>query len=226
MAITAGDLLAKASKILQDETNVRWPITTEMLGWLDTVQREAVLLKPNILTATVSHRLVEGTRQTIPADALVLIDVTRNMGADGITPGRAITPISRMKLDAALPDWHMGIYANAIVQRYVYDVKNPKTFYVYPPQPSTSQSQVELTHSVAPTSIANTGTPISLDDIYEGALIDGVLSKAYAKDSENSASAERSTYYRKTFLEALGLRAQVEAAIDPADEEEQPQPTS
>lgn len=214
MTITAAALLAKVSKTLQDETGVRWPIDTEMLGWLDSGQRETVFLKPDILATTVSMLLAEGTKQVLPVGGMSLLDVVRNMGTDGDTPGRAITAIPREILDTSLPDWHSST-PNAEVKHFTHQDNNVKTFYVYPPQPAVSPGYVELVQSVAPTTIAADTDTISLDDIYENVLIDYCLYRAYAKDNEHTFSAERSANYRSTYMEALGLREQVEAANAP-----------
>lgn len=218
MAITAGTVLGKVSKILQDEDTVRrWPTDTELLGWLDSAQLDAVLIKPTAHTSTATVQLAAGTKQSLPSGGLLLLSVTRNMGTGGATPGMTIKPISREALDRLLPDWHTHA-ARDTVKLYAYDPSTPKEFYVYPPQPSTSPGYIETVCSTTPSPLASTDDNIALDDIYEGALIDGVLARCYEKDSEIATAAAAATSYRKSFAEKLGLRTQVEAAMDPAPE--------
>ena len=53
---------------------------------------------------------------------------------------------------------------------------------------------------------------MQLDDVYEGALLDYVLYRAYAKDAENPANMNRSTSHYQAFVSALGGKIQGEAA--------------
>lgn len=213
MAITAGALLGKVSQILLDESNVRWPVTTEMIGWLDTAQRTACLLKPDLLTTTAPVQLAAGTKQTLPAAANApLIAVTRNMGAAGSTPGAAITPIDKDVLDALLPGWGGNALASAVVKHYMRDPRNPKTFYVYPAQPAPP-AYVEIVYPIAPTALTKATDNLSLDDIYEGVLIDYCLYRAYSKDSLQANAAGQAAAHRQAFFDALGIRNQAEAAL-------------
>ena len=90
------------------------------------------------------------------------MNVTRNMGADGNTPGRAIRLVDRAVLDTQVPDWHASTPANEVMH-YVFDPVNPKVFYVYPRV--SSARQIEIVYSASPVDIA-IGAVILIDDIY------------------------------------------------------------
>lgn len=204
MAITAGQIFDKIERLVVDETNVRWTVA-ELLGWLNSGQREIVLLKPNSLTATTNVTLVAGTKQELPATGLVLIDVTRNMGSGGTTAGRAITPIDRRLLDTTNPNWHADTAA-AEAKHYCYDIRNPKVFYVWPPQPTSTTQQIEIIQSISPTDATTESSNISLDDIYEGPLIDYILYRAYSKDAEFAGSSDKAQVHYQAFQNALGIK--------------------
>lgn len=212
--ILASAIFLKAQRLLLDETAIRW-LEPELLGWLNSGQREIVLLKPNSCVKNEAVQMMAGTKQALPAGGLVLIDVVRNMGADGATPGRAITGVQRDVLDTVSPDWHSAS-ANAVAKHYVYDVRDPKNFYLYPPQPPATTQRVEIVYSVAPTELTATSDVISVDDIYEGCLIDYLLYRAYSKDAEFAGNGERAVAHFQAFQSALGVKLKGEAGITPA----------
>lgn len=210
--ITVASVIAKVQTILQDTTGVRWP-EAELLGWLNDGQREIVLYKPNAYVRTTAVQLSAGTKQSLPTDGVQLIDLARNMGTGGTTPGRSIRIVPREVLDAQVPNWHSGT-ANAEVRHYTYSVLNPRTFYVYPPQPAASRGYVEIIYGALPTDATSNST-ISVDDIYQPALVDYMLYRAYSKDSEFSADQSRPAAHQAAFISALTGKARMEGAVNP-----------
>lgn len=208
--ILASEILTRASVVLQDTTNVRWD-QTELINALNDGQRDVVLLAPEACTQTVNMMLSAGTRQQLPAGGLRLIAVTRNMGT-GSTPGRAIRLVSRTVLDAQRPNWHTEPASNTALH-YTFDPRNPKTFYIYPPQPSVP-SAVELTYSAMPATVS-VGQAIGIEDIYANALLDYVLYRAYLKDAEYTQNADRATLHYKAFLAALGAKESIDSSVEP-----------
>lgn len=217
--ITAQNIVDKAEIIIQDTTNVRWP-AAELLGWLNDAQRQIVLLKPESNITNSAVVLVEGTKQTIPATGIQLIDVVRNMGTDGTTAGNAITYLPRYILDTQNPSWHADD-ASATVQHYMFDGRDPRNFYVYPPQPSSSFGYVELVYATAPADIAIDAT-ITLDDIYANCLLDYILYRAYSKDKDFASNAERAIAHYRTFMESVTGRQQAEEIVDPESNAKHP----
>lgn len=210
--ITVGTVVNRVQTILQDTTGIRWP-DTELLGWINDGQREIVLFKPNAFVKNIAVKLAEGTKQDLPADGVQLIDVPRNMGTNGTTPGRAIRITIREILDSQVPDWHSSA-SNPVVKHYMYSLLDPKHFYVYPPQPSTNQGYAELIYGAAPTDATLNGT-ITLDDIYQTVLVDYVLYRAYSKDTEYAADGNRATLHQNAYIAALTGKAKVEIGVNP-----------
>lgn len=210
--ITVASILNRASIILQDPTNIRWT-AAELLDWLNEGQREVVLAKPNASVKNTSKQLAAGTKQTIPTDGVSLVDVVRNLGTDGSTPGNAIRLVTREILDAQVNNWHAATPA-ATVKHFTYTPLDPKTFYVYPPQPASGQGYVEIIYSAAPTDAAANGT-ITLDDIYTTALLNYVLYRAYSKDAEYAANTQLATAYYQAFQALLQGKVGAEAVTNP-----------
>jgi hypothetical protein len=210
--ILASAIITKAQTIIQDATGVRWP-ETELLGWINEGQREIVLLKPDSSVRNESKILIAGTKQSIPADGIVLISVVRNMGTTGTSPGKAVRSINRQILDEQVPDWHAATAASSAAY-CVYDGRNPKVFYVYPPQPAVSPGYVELIYSAAPADMATVSSAITIDDIYSGSLLDYCLFRAYSKDANYAGNNEMAMAHYQKFVETLSLKEKIEGATE------------
>jgi len=216
MAIAAQTIIDRAETILQDTTNVRWP-ASELVQWFNDAQREIVNFKPeSSVTNTTLQLTANNTKQTLPNTAIRLIDVVRNMGADGNTHGSAVRLVMREVLDAQRPDWHAETGA-ATIRHYIFDARNPKNFYVYP-KPS-SAIYLEVVYSVAPTDVTELGGTVSgnlaLDDIYSNAVLDFILYRAYSKDAEYAQNAQRAAAHFQQFTTSVGARTATDGAVNP-----------
>lgn len=207
--ITAQQVIDKAETILQDVTNVRWP-ATELLGWLNDGQREIVLLKPDAYTRSVATALIAGTKQSIPSDGIRLIEVVRNAGTAGATPGDVIRSIDGKILNDQVPGWH-AVTGAVPTQHFIYDERDPKRFYVYPPQPTPPQF-VELVYSASPIDIV-IGAVLTIDDVFGNALLDYILFRAYSKDAEYAGRIELAQKHYGLFVQSLGMKSQSDRTI-------------
>ena len=197
--ITAQQIIDKVEIILQDSTNVRWA-ESELLGWLNDGQREIVLLRPESYAKNESKQMTAGTKQALPATGVMLIDVVRNMGVNGSTAGNAVRVVTREIMDSQNPAWHAETPAAAI-KHFMFDPRDPKNFYVYPPSDGTTY--IEIVYAAAPTDVNAVGNTITLDDIYMGPLIDYILYRAYSKDAEFAANATLASAHYQMFTNAL-----------------------
>lgn len=213
-SITGKSIITRAATLIQDATGVRWP-RAELLDWLNDGQREVVLIKPEACVSNVSMALAAGkTKQSIPATAISLIDVTRNMGVDGQTPGNAIRLCSREVLDSQLPSWHSDENADGKIIHYMFDPRDPKTFYVYPKAPATAW-YIDLIASMVPANTDDDAAVIGVDDIYANALLDYVLYRAYSKDATYAQSANLAVAHYSAFSNSLGVKSSNDAARNP-----------
>lgn len=209
--ITAQSIVDKAQIALQDVTGVRWP-DAELLGWLNDGQREIVVLKPNAFVINTAIKLVAGTKQDLPSNGVQLIDIVRNMGVSGSTPGRSIRLTDQKVIDVQDPNWHQKT-ADAEARHFMYSPLDPKHFYVYPPQPAANQNYVEIVYGVIPDN-ATLASVISLDDIYQNALLDYILFRAYSKESELADQSKAATH-QQNYIASLTGKIKSEIGASP-----------
>lgn len=212
--VTAAEIINRAAIALQDTGNVRWT-RTELLGYLNAGQRAVVIRKPNAYVRLGCMPLEEGTVQTLPTaddeagpvDPIQLIEVLRN------ATGRAVRLVDRAQLDLHNPDWHRTPQAKTVLH-YCYSDLDPKRFLVYPPNDGTGC--VDITYSATPPEIATEASLISLDDIYQDALLDYCIYRALNKDAEYAADPQRAAASFANFAAALDGKATHERAESPA----------
>lgn len=209
--IAASAVLSTVSTLIQDTTNVRWP-QAELLTYLNDGQREVAIYKPNASITNGNIVLAAGTKQSLPATGLVLVDVVRNMG-NGSTPGNAIRVVAREVLDAQVPDWHNSANATNVVKHYVYSPLDPLKFYVYPYQ--TGGTYVEAIYGVTPAAVAAVGNAITIDDIYVPALVNYICYRAYSKDAEYAGNAAAAEKYYVQFVGLMTGKTAGELAYNP-----------
>ena len=201
--ILASAILDKVSIALNDVAKTRWT-TSELLGWLNDGQRAAAVLKPSCSAVTRSVLLSPSvTKQTIPSDAVAMLEPVRNMGVNGTTPGQSVSSSIRGTLDDVLPNWHTDANAGGTIVHTV-GTSDPRTYYVYPKAPATAW-YLEAVFSVSPSDVAGAGSPISIDDLYSTALGFYVLHRAYAKNSTDASAAALSIGNYSAFVAALGI---------------------
>lgn len=209
--VTAKTIIDKASVQLIDLANIRWT-RSELLSWLNDGMRQIVLIQPSASSTTVSKQLVAGTRQTLPTGGWLLLQMYRNMGTNGTTPGRAIRIVSRELLDNFNPNWHTATAA-AEVRNYIYDIQDQTVFYVYPP--NTGTQYVELNYSAQPVDLTSETDVIPIFDIFQSALVDYILYRACSKDAEYAPGLALAQGYLATFVAAVSGKAQTETTNDP-----------
>ena len=205
MAIPAQSIIRRAVETLQDTTSVRWPVN-ELVRYLNDGQREVVLYRPDSMVTNTTVTLASGAKQSLPANGSKLIDVIRNTSGNK----RSVRMTDRHILDSQSPNWY-NLTGVTEILHFMYDARDPKVFYVYPPAASSGAS-IDLVYSAYPTDItepadgsvytAVTGN-ISLPDIYANLLTDYILYRAYTKDAEYAANAARAQAHYAAFQAAL-----------------------
>lgn len=216
MTINAKDVLSKASTLILDDTNVRWPIA-ELRLWLNDALREIALIKPTAYSSSVVLALSQGTYQKLPDTYSFILRVTRNLKSAVDSPrlgSNTIRVVDRRILDAQNPNWHNSLvvkYAK-IVKNICFDQDEPGAFYVYPGNDGTGFIEATVVRVPTPvplptldaTSIASYDFTVDVQDIYGNALVDYILYRAYSKDSQYSGSTSRASVYYGAFVNAIG----------------------
>lgn len=211
--ITAGAIIDQAAVALSDVNNIKW-LRTELLSWLNAAQRQVILLQPHANSTRQSVQLAAGSRQSLPTGGWALLDVFRNMGTNGTTPGAAVRHVSRTHMDGFDPSWHAATAA-ATVKNFVYDEQDQTSFWVYPP--NTGTGYVEIVYSKPPTAIVSEATAIAVSDIYEPALLDYILSRAHTKAVEFAGGPQVAAQFYQNFLSSVGAKETSQTVNSPAN---------
>ena len=218
MAISAQSIIRRVVETLQDRTSIRWPVA-ELVRYLNDGQREIVLYRPDSMVTNATVELdPQNSKQSIPSNGAKLIEVIRNTEGSKV----AVRLTSRTLMDATSPEWHSHPNPNNEIHHYMFDPRDPKTFYVYPP--AGDNCSVELVYSSFPTDIpepvdgslygAVVGN-ISVPDIYGNILQDYILYRAYTKDSEYAGNGARAQAHYAAFAAALGIEIKATVAVAP-----------
>lgn len=215
------ELIYRVETILQDE-NVRWP-RTELQSWLNEAYTSVLIARPDANAVTGVFSCAAGSRQELTtqfAGGLRILDVVRNVAATSTK--RAVRQISRFWLDDQRPEWHAES-ASDTIQHWMFDPRQPKEFFVYPPASALAELEVVYTAPVGAHALsegeldpdAATADTILLDDIYAAALVDWICYRAYSKDAEYVKNKERAAQHLAAFTSMLGAKNQSDAAADP-----------
>lgn len=207
------DVISRVRAILNDEdaTGYRWT-NAELISWINDSQRVVAVFRPDACPGDAVVTLVAGTKQSIPTDGFRLLDVMRNIGSDGVTPGRAIRIVNRDLLDSYEPDWHSGTKQSTI-KHFMNDERNPTVFHVYPP--AVANTKVEVLYAKFPVTLTQTTDDLGVTDSYMEFLVNYTLFKSYAKDAEYSNNAQLSSQYLQAASGLLGVKLQKDIAYSP-----------
>jgi len=232
------DVLWSVSVLLQDTVpQFQRHVEVELVDWLNDAQVALTKFLPAACSRVAAIKLAPGTRQSIekilianckpaeggtpPADiyGTQLLDVYRNMGADGLTPGRVVRNTERRVLDSQSPTWHTVI--GAAVSSYMYDPATPRYFLVTPGVP-VDGLWVEAAFTAQPTRIPAGGAPgsekydkagagtgaavaISVNDEHRDDLINYCVARANMKPVE-WANADKAVAFSQMFLNSLNAK--------------------
>ncbi len=208
--IPVADVIVSAGDLLLDEDHIRYPVD-ELVRWSNECMGAILNRKPSAFATITVATLVQGTKQTLPAGGKVLLDVIRNIKADGTTPGRAIRRSDRQQLDDVDPNWHTS-KPKAEVRNYTYDDRISDTYYVHPPV--IAGTKVELSHAVLPADVANENGSLDIGMEYKEAIVNYLAYRANSKESEYSNPAAAVAFYQ-AFEAALGVKTASEMMASP-----------
>ncbi len=217
MSVLASLVLGNAVTIIQDTTNVRWPLN-ELTEWLNAGQREIVMSRPDANIVNGAIPLVAGSKQTLPANGFKLLDVIRNTAALS-----AIRLVQREILDAQIPNWH-ALPGVAAALHYMFDQRDPTIFYVYPP--ALVGGSVDGIYSAYPADIPIPAAGAALTaitqnigvlDTFANALTDYILYRAYSKDAQYAGNGQRAMAHFTAFANALGIELKGTMQMGPTE---------
>lgn len=214
MAIPVQDIIDRVTDLLLDkdrqDDEARWA-DAELLRWVNDSRMAILTRRPVACSKIANFTLVAGTYQSIPADGTQLLDVIRNMGTDGSTPGRSIRRTDRQNIDDHDLYWHSAT-PSAEISQFTYDDRTPKNFFVTPP--AVAGTQIMGSYAAIPAAIAATTDSLDIALEYLDAVVNYVCFRAKSKDSEYANAAEAAAFYG-AFNDALGVTQQGQSANSP-----------
>ena len=209
---TIGHCIDMAERKILDESNDEYS-EQNLLDLFHLAVKEIINLEPRAHTESRVWQLSPSTRQISPADAVELVDVIMNMGANGATPGAAIRETTLDVMRALLPGWE-AVTPTDVAEHWFKVPESKVEFMIYPP--STGNNQLLARITTIPAQVLWDSNDyfkiaiIPIDDTFSTAIINGMVYMAYDDDSDTPGNTPRSQVYYQRFLQDLGLRAQKE----------------
>jgi len=184
-----------------------------LLGYLNSAERAACLLRPELYTIRGAVSLAAGTEQSLPAGSTALFRLLHNA-----TSKRACRLVDQSLVDAMSP-YGAAATQELDVTDYALDQRERTRYRVWPP--NNGSGSVIAIRGAVPTAIASTGSAINLDDIYEDPLKQYVLGECYAANTKRQDLAKAAAA-RGEFAKMLGVSAQSVVAVMPRTGVNQP----
>jgi hypothetical protein len=205
------DVISRVRSILNDAdaTGYRWT-DQELIDAVNDAQGVIAIYRPDCFPVNEVIGLAAGSKQSIPAAGYRLLDVIRNMGSNGTTPGRAIRPTDRDTLDSYDPYWHTNSQKTEI-KNSVYDERNPTNFWVNPP--AAAGTKIEVLYAKRPTALTATTDDLTISDAYFESVVLFVLFRAYTKEADFAGNAQLASSYLSLFASILGIKLQKDVAF-------------
>ena len=215
----ASDILNRARRQLHDLSDqndnplvgvYRWP-ESELLLYINDGMREVAMHRPDSTAVEVTSNLVASSRQVLGPGYIRLIEVIKNAGPPN--GDRAIRVTQRDDLDRWVPNWH-NVTGDATigVTNYVYDERDPRTFWVYP-KPASSWRVLAVCTKL-PTVVTTPAATLDTHDIYMNPLLNYVLFRALTRDMEGNAYNRGVGFYNQ-FADAMGIKIQADMMVSP-----------
>jgi hypothetical protein len=212
----ASDITLVVSSQLNDVDRITW-LEDALHEYLTTAEEQIVSIRPDSYSVVTTMQMVAGTKQSLPATALRLLDIKRNMGSDGLTPGRAVLVTDNDSLDLFEAGWNTAAQVAAIYN-FIYDERTPNTFYVDPP--SDGNGHLEISVSQIPPQITSENQPLVVKDIYRNALIQWCMFRAYSIEVDSASSQQRAAKHEKSFYIMMGKKFERDIIFSPSPEAE------
>lgn len=213
------DIIEDAARTLRDRKYVRWT-KEDHYKFLTAAKRSLVIARPDAKSITRSVRLAPySTRQEIPEDGFALIDIVRNMGADGLQPGYPVSVVGKADIDAAIMNWHYG-ESSSQVDNFCFDERNSRFFYVYPVPGDLVH--VEMVFSQYPTIVTGDDDVIDVEDVFYEPLLAYCLYRAFSVNNDSSADMEKAKSYLASFFTMIGQESQAAGMVSPNVHAENP----
>lgn len=208
MSLVAGTLFRACAIELLDLEYVRWT-KDDLAEYLTDAIAVVAALKPTLFNSFVPLRLAPGPVQTMPGEYSGLVDITHNLYPDG-THGEPVnkgsfTAARALGRSSCSPVDGVGY----VVRSYTVHPENDTYFTVDPAVPVNTYPYVWALVQLAPNVILTESDAVVManttPETYRSVLLEWMLYRAFARDTESSDSFNRSQAHYKAFYQFLGL---------------------
>ena len=184
---------------LNDPEATTWP-DASLIAALNEALRTLVLVRPDANPKISTVMIIDGTRQYIPTDGLRLLRVVRNIGADD-SIGGAVRLVQQEDMDSMSPNWHTT--QGYVVKEYMYDIRTPKYFYIYPAVTPGQKLEIEYSATVTPITDITVNDELPVAQVFSQPIQELILYKLLSGDSVNGNSGAQ---HLQTAMELLGVK--------------------
>jgi hypothetical protein len=215
--LIAIDLFRACAIELSDRDFVRWT-KTDLGEYLTDAIAVTAALKPTLFTTFTPLQLAPGPVQAVPGEYTELVDILYNLNPDGthgepvnkgsFTAARALGRTSCAPVDGV----------GYVVRSYTVHPENDTYFIVDPPVPQTPPCPFvwALVQRAPNVIMAETDAVVMANttpETYRSVLLEWMLYRAFARDTESSDSFNRSQAHYKAFYQFLGLPPRDKRAV-------------
>jgi hypothetical protein len=187
--VTPADVITEVRRIVQDTAAPYRYSDTDLLGYINQTLKRMALLRPDLFGVIEDFVTTASSAvQTLPTDAIRLIDVFSVKG------GSAVTETDRETMDRNYPSW--SVEAAGTPVNYMRHVKNPTRFFLYPPPASGVQLVIE--YAKVPPIYALNDTIAAVPTAFLPTIVSGAVYLAQSIDDEHVSSGRA-----KLFLDAF-----------------------
>lgn len=207
----SGQDLVKSLRMTQlnDPDSVTWS-DLALIDVLNEALRMLILVRPDASSKVAVMPVRDGTRQSIPDDGIRLLRVIRNINDDD-GAGLAVRLVQQEDMDGMSPDWHT--MQGYIVKEYMYDVRTPRQFYIYPAVTPASKLEIEYSCSVTKITGLNFDGPFPVSEIFSQPIQELMLYKLLSGDATNGQSGAT---HLQTAMELLGIKDTADERVSSA----------
>jgi len=223
----------------------RWP-ERELVIYTNYGQMALAKFLPQAGSRVDVVRLLPGTKQdftkileanikpgdgSTPADTygIAVLGMSRNMGADGLTPGRVIRVVDRYTKDTNDPLWHTK--TGTTVLEFMADSNTPRVVYVTPGIPTSPTVWAEVPWMAEPTRVPAGGAPgsevypynpgagstvlLGIQDQFVEDLHNYVVAMCLMKGSKLNQNLAKASNHVSLFTASVNAQATVLTGVNP-----------
>jgi hypothetical protein len=198
----------------------RWT-KPEMLGYVASAVAALHFYKPDLFQARALVRLRPGDVQQVDGSHSRILSLEDNADANGAV-GAPIYASNHDTTKALRRPNQFSPMEPYRVRSCAVDKDNPRVYYVNPPAPEYPRAHAWGFFQFSPPEIVDAGQDIELPATdaagWFNALLDFVLFRAFAKDTESNTSRTKSRDHEIAFMNAVGAKNRLDRLQEGVDE--------